>query len=434
MLKKGILILSHKGQSYAGELCETSKRLGLESYVLSSKPGLIEQDRISILRTKCNWIEIAPKDSLTMKDVLDSLGELKKQGVQVLACISVWENYRALMALANEILGASDTASKTIALITDKLKLRQKLISTGLSKVQTRTVTEKNFPKLKNASKRFFLKPRCGIASFGAFALRKETEWKDLVKMQKQMLSDKDYRAYFEKDSSFIAEDYIAGPEFSYEVIASAGKPYIIAIHEKTELQEANGATLENACVSPPVTLNREQVKEASAWLEKVFATLRLSDGCFHVEARKTNEGWEIVEINPRIGGAFIVRSTHLVSEGCCLLESWVRSLVKKTQIKKITASSTRSNQFFSRKTATFFRVYFAEPNQKIKAIEIRKNGGVSPTEEKFFLKNGARTPKTSREVFLGQMLWTVPSKELKQQVPGLLKTSAEMVEVIYAA
>ncbi|MCE0444858.1 ATP-grasp domain-containing protein [Streptomyces tricolor] len=103
----------------------------------------------------------------------------------------------------------------------------------------------------------------------------------------------------------FLIEDYIPGREFSFEVLVVDHEPHVVAVHEKCEVTETAGTVLENACVSPPhqpdpAADRRRDPLEVSSVLD----TLGLGWGCFHIEARHTPSGWDLIEVNPRVGGS----------------------------------------------------------------------------------------------------------------------------------
>jgi biotin carboxylase len=62
------------------------------------------------------------------------------------------------------------------------------------------------------------------------------------------------------------------------------------------------------------------------------LARLGLQPGAFHVEMKywQARWRWEIIEVNPRLGGSLIHASTERAT-GVSLLSLWLRSLLART-------------------------------------------------------------------------------------------------------
>lgn len=83
---------------------------------------------------------------LTPQDVEDHLDRLEAAGTSVLCCLTVWEGYRHLMALANARLGVPDLDEKQIPELRDKLTLRNRLADAGLSRGRASALTPRRSP------------------------------------------------------------------------------------------------------------------------------------------------------------------------------------------------------------------------------------------------------------------------------------------------
>ena len=97
--------------------------------------------------------------------------------------------------------------------------MRKKLKEYGLSNTETTLLNKENFESFKHSKKKIFVKPRSGLASYGAFLLKQEDRWSKILKIQKHIRADKEYQSAFHDMTDFIAEDYINGIEYSFEII-----------------------------------------------------------------------------------------------------------------------------------------------------------------------------------------------------------------------
>jgi hypothetical protein len=442
MTKPGVLLLSHCGFSFMEDLLDSLRARGLRSFVLSSSPlQALKPKRLEQLSQISDRLICTDAHVLTADDVESALAHLKELGETVLACISVWEGYREFMARANAGLGIADLGVVQVERLRNKLTVRNRLAAARLTQAKAVPLTYENFNELKADSKRRFVKPVCGIASYGAFALRPESSWSAIASIVREAQSDEIYRSAFGSELEFMAEDYVQGREFSFELLVVDGRVHTLAIHEKCEITETQGTVLEDACVSPPVSIDAPACAAGIKWLTQVFQSLELDWGCFHVEARHDGTRWDLIEINPRVGGCLISPSVKALNGQAGVLELWLDLLIAESAAAtgsldifeaQLAAMSFRPDGTPPYKQATFFRAYFASVGT-IEHVALR-NVEPLPILSQLFLKPGDQVTQTSREVFLGQLLWRISRARTEAALPELMRMSAQAVEVRYAA
>lgn len=431
MLADGVLILSHCGYSFVEDLVAAIGRRQLRAHVLTSQPLPEHANRLDALRALAGSLHAGDAHVLSTGDVDRTLDALQASGVRVLACISVWEGYRALMAHANARLGVADLAPALVDSLRDKLHVRNALHADGLSRRRAYALTPDMLGQLQARGGEYFVKPVQGIASYGAFRLTRETTWATLDAIARQAQADTVYASVIGEGVRFIAEEYVNGTECSFEVLVVDGSPYVVAIHEKCELTEANGTVLEDSCTSPPVSIAALHCAQGIAWLRSVFARLAIDWGCFHVEARFDGTRWDLIEINPRVGGSLISPSVKALTGDTNLLDLWLHVLLDADGAH---ASLSRLAYTGEGETpspnATFFRVYFASPGR---IDEIRINAlPRAPVVTQVLLEAGDEVDPASREVFLGQLLWSMTRAERDAELDALLVASADAIAVRY--
>lgn len=393
MMKKGFIVLSHQGLTMVGAIAEQLSQRGLVACVLSSRSARgLTPDWLDRVETT----HITDGFSLTALDVnrfIESIGG----DVQLIGCISVWDAYRDLMAEANRQIGARDVAPEIIRLLRDKLSFREELCRHGLSSKRARLVDESVLAALDDRSS-FFVKPRTGLASFGTFRADQLANFDELRQIWSHSTSDRAYDGVFDTEPAFIIEGFIRGTEFSFEVSASQGHITVHAVHEKVDLTPMRRTVLENACVCPPVSIEEDELEAGVVLVRDALLRLGADEGIYHVEARYHHEdGWEIIEANPRIGGAYIVDSTRLHC-GIDLIGRWIDLIECGRHVAEV-----------EEKRKTFFRVFFGEPGRTIARLD-RCGTGHPIVLDKLFVKAGERLPAAEREIFIGQALWDITS------------------------
>ena len=437
----GVLLLSHCGYSFLEDLIGELRNRKLKCFVLSSLP-LPEHvpQRLEQLNGQVDRLGSTQRHELQRADVDDFIDSLHHAGEKVVACISVWEGYRHLMAYANRRLGVQDLAWDHALGLRNKLAVRNRLADAGLSAVRAVELTPVRLAQLKLDDRRYFIKPIHGIASYAAFPLRGDTQWQALQNMRRAARQDTVYASAFNGELTFMAEGYLAGQEFSFEVIMLAGEAYVVAIHEKCEVTEAADTVLENCCASPPPSLDTEQAAAGIDWIARLADTLHLDWGCYHIEARFTAHGWDLIEVNPRLGGALISHSVKAMTEGHSLVSLWLDLLLYgsgadadtrqafETYLAKI---AYRSDGVCPSELSTFFRVYFAEPG-RLESVELKKLS-LEHSVAHVLLKAGDEVEAQTREVFLGQVMWQYAVADQARNLALLAEQSHHAIEVRYA-
>ncbi|WP_265286577.1 ATP-grasp domain-containing protein [Verminephrobacter eiseniae] len=441
MATHGILLLSHCGFSFLEDLIVALESRSLRSYVLSSLPlAQHRPQRLADIGQKATRLYATEAHELTRDDIDRTLDQLRGAGEQAIACITVWEGYRGLMAHANAALRVPDLAPAVIDALRDKLGVRNRLNDAGLSGVRAQLLTPELLVRLRAGGGRYFIKPVSGIASYGAFPLRADTTWDAIQNIRNEARDDIVYRLVVNEARDFLVEDYLAGREFSFELIVADGHVHIVGIHEKCEVTEAASTVLEDCCTSPPHSIGRAAVAAGIAWVRSLFAHLALDWGCFHVEGRFDGDRWDLIEINPRVGGSLISHSVKALNGEHSVLELWVDLLAmhaaghttsgRYRYLDRLAALSYADDGAPRTDRATFFRVYFAGPG-KVAQIAVRETDP-APILSHILLKPGDEIANTAREVFLGQLLWQLTRPQRDDTLQALLRNSDGAIDIRY--
>ncbi|MBM3115194.1 ATP-grasp domain-containing protein [Jeongeupia naejangsanensis] len=432
---QGILILSHVGFSFVDQLATQVANEGVERYILSSLPEPDNLKRLDDLKDQAEWFRHTRHHELGWNDVQTAIADIQSEGKTIVACVCVWEGYRVIMAEANAYLGVTDIHPDTVNVLTDKYALRRLLFEHGLSEVTVEPLTEDKLLAYQSQNAIKFIKPYRGIASFGAFRLTPDVRWSDIEALHHELQSDTVFQGIFAEQDPFIIEDYIAGTEYSFEILVEGGRLFIVAIHEKTEVSFEKMTTLENACVSPPVSLTAADIDAGRAWLDAVFQLLDIRTGCFHLEAKFNGKRWELIEVNPRVGGSLISQSVEHLTEGYSLLNLWIKLLLQSTRrdanvSQLLSALSLSGGNPSPKNKATFFRVFFG--NVGIIERVDQKPGEHKPILSQVFVKPGSVFSSASKENFVGQALWTLDFHNLLDSYASVSRQSTSLIELTY--
>ncbi|WP_163576222.1 ATP-grasp domain-containing protein [Halomonas faecis] len=411
---KYIIILSHQGGSFVGKLSQAAEKLCLKSIVLSSRS---DADKWEKLLAITPYAYQAAESNLTFETVVSLINENDIDTDNIKGFISVWEGYRPLMASLNEHYGFKDISRDTAKTLRDKLKVRSRLKERGLSSVSIDLADEKTISKRLGQAERSFIKPRFGLGSVGAKELKGQNDLYYMSYIKSELESDK-LLGEAVSGNEFIIEDFVEGPELSAEVVIEGGDLQILALHEKTETHHGLFTTTEPFCVSPPITELDENCFRR--WLNAVFSSFNLTYGCYHVELKiKTKNDFEIIEINPRAGGALIVESTNHVAN-TDILARWIASLSDTKDPynipinKKSNALSKDLASDQEHILCSAFRVYFSQMKGRVESLKL-SSCSPPPSSYDILVKLGQELSMEGAEQYLGQALWTSPANSAQQ-------------------
>lgn len=253
------------------------------------------------------------------------------------------------------------------------------------------------------------------------------------------MRGDLAFRAIFAGQFDFIAEDYVTGDEYSFEVIAAGGRSYVVGVHAKY-VDDATGTTLEMGNSLPAPRLSDAQQLAGEQFIDACLSTLHLSEGCYHIETRydSTLNHWDIIEINTRMGGALINQSVGIFTNGLSMLELWVRTLCRPrssgdawlTQLAALRESTRRASGALTHGTVFFSR--YGERNRTLEALSI---DALTPAPDVVDMPVHANThlPDSERGIFILNALWKVPISLIEEQLTALADMLDDNLVVRYS-
>lgn len=214
------------------------------------------------------------------------------------AVISFFEEYVELAAKITERFKLNGNSVQTAFLTRNKYAMRTELGKQGLciprfEKVSSydefnRAVIKIGFPCI--------VKPLDAMASEGVLKL---DECQDLKSLYEVLRADYSKVAKNSK-AELLVEQYIEGPEISWEAVVSAGEVYAMGITEKTTEKEPFFNEIMHI---HPAELNDELTQKIHVTGRRAVAALNLKAGGVHMEAKIFNGDIYIIEIASRLGG-----------------------------------------------------------------------------------------------------------------------------------
>ncbi|WP_045519842.1 ATP-grasp domain-containing protein [Neobacillus niacini] len=135
-------------------------------------------------------------------------------------------------------------------------------------------------------------------------------------------------------DETIIIEEYVDGEQYLVEVLVTNWK-ILIGVIIKQEITKGKRFIVTGYGVLAEVpSYLEESLRDV---IETIVSSLDIKNGAFHLELRLTENGWKLIESNPRISGGAMNKMIQaafgysLVEETLMMLAGGVPSLEKRT-------------------------------------------------------------------------------------------------------
>ncbi|MFK8845203.1 ATP-grasp domain-containing protein [Streptomyces sp. Ac-502] len=198
--------------------------------------------------------------------------------------------------------GLPGLAPAVLRLTRDKAAVRDRLFEAGLTRARA-AEADSGDPAtaallVKTVGLPAILKDTAGTGSQNVWLVRDERELDAaLAEAAGRQLKGR-----------LFAEPYFSGPVYSAETLTWAGRTRLLGVSSRLMSPEPH---FREEITAFPVAFPQPRRDALERWLDRVLAAVGYTDRFAHVEFALTTAGPEVVEINPRIGGA-------LVGEGLC--------------------------------------------------------------------------------------------------------------------
>ncbi|MFF7733758.1 ATP-grasp domain-containing protein [Streptomyces sp. NPDC007984] len=276
-----------------GHLVRAADALGERLVLLTRDPAYYAHE---LERLQPDALEVVEIDTFDVEQVADLLR--RTPGLRGL--ISATDTWTLVGAELSERLGLPGLDPAVLRLTRDKAAVRNRLHETGLTRGRAMDVTGRGAEEvlIKEVGLPAVLKDTAGTGSQNVWLVRDEPE----------LVAVLDEAAGRELKGRLFAEPYFSGPVYSAETLTWAGRSRLLGVSSRLMSPEPY---FREEITAFPVAFPEARRAMLERWLGDVLAAIGYTDRFAHVEFVLTTSGPEIVEINPRIGGA-------LVGEGMC--------------------------------------------------------------------------------------------------------------------
>jgi biotin carboxylase len=410
------LLLVHKGAPSTGKLVAFLRAKGFEPFVLSSAVRDDAAFRAAMAELDVETA-VSTDAALSVAEVLATARTVQ----DCRFCFTIRDGQRAAMAAANRELGAHDPSPEAIERCVDKHRMRHALAEAGLTALRSFRLDDPELRQRLDSGERHFVKPRRGV---GSLCTRVVDSWAQVLDQMLAFANGRvasdgdDHLGEYYWDNELIAETFLDCRELSFEVIRQGGRTVLASEHERTVREFTAQTVLERGFASPPVRITPDEVAAARDLLDRALTALELDDGCYHVELGVGSDGrWEIIEVNPRPGGQYMVDSVQLQLDRS-LGNDWIDVL---TGVPVPPAGE--------RTCGTYYQAHYLAPGRQV--IGMRVNPAMPPPTMASGLLRTGQSARADREELGAMSLWRTELATHEQQAREL--APQERVSFVYA-
>ncbi|MEU9014106.1 ATP-grasp domain-containing protein [Streptomyces sp. NPDC048479] len=227
-------------------------------------------------------------------DVAEVVGTIRRIG-DVAGLVNTTDSWSLVALAVREQLGLAGQDPACVRLVRDKARLRRFLYEHGLSRVDGAPVTADDDATALAArvGLPLVVKDSAGTGSEHVWLARTLDELTAVLPESRR----RNLRG------QLTAEPYFLGPLYSIETLSWEGRTRVLGVSSRVL---SPPPMFREEALGFPVALPPAMAKDAEQWIEQVLKAVGYTEGFAHTEFIMTDHGFEVVEINPRLGGALL--------------------------------------------------------------------------------------------------------------------------------
>lgn len=297
--------------------------------------AILMTNRKSFLRKQLADVQLIYMESLEEGMVRERIVQIIQSGHDIKAIISFVDPYVSMAAkLSNEFCG-SDISYDALKLMEDKMTTRLALQNNRAScqfeifTTETATRCIMKYP--------FIMKNPFSNGSKDVYFIENEKSYELAVKRLTNRLPGK----------QLLVEEFIEGPQYNIEVVVVEATPIIVAIIQQEISQDYTFIV-----TAYDIVTTMDEADYSSLWktVNGIVREIGLHHGACHFEMRLSQDGWKLIELNPRISGGAMNRMIeeafriNLVQETIQLYVGEEPNVLRKKQMSVHTTYITVNN------------------------------------------------------------------------------------------
>ncbi|KPN94812.1 ATP-grasp domain-containing protein [Lysinibacillus sp. ZYM-1] len=304
---KAIIFIGTNKSGSSREATRAAERLGYFTVLFTNNEKQLQQRRSYPDIHKMILI-----DTLNIERMKEEIDKLGKTGLEIKSIVSFVDPFVHVASMLCDEFCHNYTSSSAIEIMEDKEKTRNHLkdqpYSPKFSLMKPNELIAKNwtFPLIVKSPK-----------STGSKDVLLATDADQLHNHLKSLRSKNPYE-------TIMIEEYLEGPQYLVEAVVYQRQPHVIGIIEQEITQGKRFIiTGYGVLVKAPLDIQKG-IEEV---LQSIVKAFDIENGALHLELRLTQNGWKLIEINPRISGGAMNNMLH-AAFGFSLVEETLKLLL----------------------------------------------------------------------------------------------------------
>lgn len=272
-----------------GRLADAAKERGVEVTLLTCDASvyrheLADVERVSTIKV----VTIDTFDTAAVKDYLRTVPNLE-------GLISTTDTWSLVALDLYREFGLTGQNPAGVSIARDKVKMRARLYEHGLTiapgvEVDIDTIDRESLARFPLP---FIVKDSAGTGSRNVWTALADEDIDTIIA---------DLRTATLR-GALAVEPFFCGPLYSIETFSWEGETRVLGVNSRIMPPPPSFREDGNAF---PVQFPQPQHASLDSWIIEVLQAVEFTDGFAHTEFILTRDGFEVVEVNPRLGGGLI--------------------------------------------------------------------------------------------------------------------------------
>lgn len=280
---KSILFIGVNKSGSSREATKAAERLGYFVILFTNNLKQMEQRVLYPDIHKMVFI-----DTMNLEEMRKEINNLITIGLDIQNIVSFVDPFVHVAALLCDEFCHNLTSSEAIKIMEDKEETRKFLLNEPYTPKFQLIHSQQEFPK---------------TVPFPAIIKSpKSTGSKDVLLATNKSQLKKHLTSLRNKypEESIIVEEYLDGPQYLIEAIIHEQQAHIVAVIKQDITKEQRFIITGYGLLA---TVPKKLKSDLESILNSIVTAFNIKTGALHLELRLTNNGWKLIEINPRISG-----------------------------------------------------------------------------------------------------------------------------------
>lgn len=314
---KTIIFLGLNKSGSSREAVKAAAQLGYYTVVFTNKKKQLQQRKEYIDVHRLTLLDIGDVERISEEIIL-----LQQKGHEIVAITSFIDDHVYTASLLADRFTHNNLASDAILIMENKKETREffkdkpytpnfLLVKEGTLLSIESLPTSLRFPVMVKVSN--------------------STGSKDVIfnANKEELLQNLSILRENNPEEIIIIEEYMEGEQYLVEVLVVNEQIHVIAVIEQ-EITRGERFIITGYGVLAEVDPQLE--KGINEIIHSIVSELALENGAFHLELRLTEDGWKLIEINPRISGGAMNKMIQAAC-GFSLVEQTLKLLIGETPL-----------------------------------------------------------------------------------------------------